>query len=157
MEEKIAVSGSAILTQCLIDRLKVAMLGESFIYRQKWAQKATPDGRAYWAHMGSASFLTGRGESSESIRGGWATPAARDYRSGQAKRAVERRHAININDQVMLIKGKLVGESIVDMAIDGNLNPAFSAWAQGYPRTWCKSAILADRSGRISGKVPSKK
>ena len=39
------------------------------------------------------------------LSGGWITPQRKDFRCGQAKRYLEGKHAVSINDQVMLTSG----------------------------------------------------
>ncbi len=54
----------------------------------------------------------------------WATPQARDYRTGQAKRWDNPERSRNLNDQAAKSEG------------GGQLNPRWVEWLMGYPSNY---------------------
>lgn len=76
-------SRSANLQSSLVNRLqaKTASVG-STLYKLTWKGRATPMGRSISALRASVRRISAKG--SGSSRKGWATPAARDYRSESA-------------------------------------------------------------------------
>jgi hypothetical protein len=78
----------------------------------------------------------------------WITPQAKDYRSGQAKRYLEKKHALSLNDQVKV--GPTLPGSTAQTENKGQLNPAFSLWLMGYPTEWLSCAPLVTRLSRKS-------
>lgn len=101
-------SASAALSSSLASRLQAQLpTGGLTLYRQTWKQRTTPSGAPYWEHTASALRTSGSDcigwptpttntkNQPETARGletlagvakltGWATPAARDYRSESA-------------------------------------------------------------------------
>jgi len=93
----------------------------------------------------------------------WVTPQTKDFRSGQAKRYIEGKHAVSINDQVMLAQltdsGEMPSGSIAatgNGVLSGQLNPGHSRWLMSLPPIWDVCGIRAAdaiRSRRSSKKA----
>ena len=76
----------------------------------------------------------------------FATPQARDYRSGQAERWINPERSQNLNDQVKLFttpcaadaKGSTGGNNHRSLRTDvqGQLNPDWVEWLMGFPTGW---------------------
>lgn len=65
----------------------------------------------------------------ELMREWYATPQARDYRTGQAKRWKSSERSRNLNDQIS------AGENQME-AGNGQLNPTWVEWLMGFPTGW---------------------
>ena len=65
----------------------------------------------------------------ELMRERYATPQARDYRTGQAKRWKNSERSRNLNDQIA------AGENRMEVG-SGQLNPAWVEWLMGFPIGW---------------------
>jgi DNA (cytosine-5)-methyltransferase 1 len=100
-------------------------------------------------------------------RGTWATPQARDYRSGSAERWDDKRRSRNLNDQVAKFPtptvamgkgssggaltrktGKSRRNDRLDYAVEGEakngrLNPQWVEWLMGWPIGWTELQPLA--------------
>ena len=87
----------------------------------------------------------------------WVTPQTKDYRCGQAKRYTEKRHAVSVNDQVMLVSGRPATGSPASTAKAGQLNPAHSRWLMGLPTEWDSCGAMVIRLSRRSRKASSKR
>jgi len=93
----------------------------------------------------------------------WVTPQTKDFRTGQAKRYIEGKHAVSINDQVMLAQltdsGEMPSGSIAatgNGVLSGQLNPGHSRWLMSLPPIWDVCGIRAAdaiRSRRSSKKA----
>ena len=95
-----ASSRSVALTLSLESRLqaKTRELG-STLYKMTWKEKTTPSGRRLpW--LVASGLRTKDSESTGLDR--WATPQARDYRSGASKRFIHPDRSNDLNDQVQL-------------------------------------------------------
>lgn len=96
-------SASLLLQSSLASRLRARMPFSGLIlYRVIWKTRATPLGRRICAARGSAL------QTSASASTGWATPAARDYRSPNLKTYQERGGEANgeqLNNQVFHLVG----------------------------------------------------
>lgn len=84
--------------------------------------------------------------------GSWATPQARDYRSGQATRWLDSRRSRNLNDQVAMFPTPKASDhnkrgivkpvsrnglpGAVGSGIGGQLNPNWVEWLMGWPVGW---------------------
>lgn len=79
----------------------------------------------------------------------WATPQARDYRTGEAHRWKDDRRSNNLNDQVAFfatprasdangskIPPNKQGGLGLNQQVSGKLNPEFVEWLQNWPRGW---------------------
>src|SRR5258708_37871406 len=67
------------------------------LWQWTWKRLTTRLGRAYWAHIASARRTSGSGSTS------WVSPQRGDGdRGGQAKRYLEKAHAVRLNDQSLL-------------------------------------------------------
>lgn len=65
----------------------------------------------------------------ELMREQYATPQARDYRTGQAERWMNKKRSRNLNDQIA------AGENRMEVG-SGQLNPAWVEWLMGFPIGW---------------------
>jgi hypothetical protein len=86
---------------------------------------------------------------------GWGTPRVSSSRgNGNPSRSAD--GMARLEDQVhgVDLSGVTSDSPTAETEKRGALNPAFSAWLQGYPKAWCEAAILAHRSMR---KVPQKR
>ena len=90
-------SNSAALTSSLASKLRTRLepLG-STSYRLTWRLKTTPAGRSFSQLVASARPISDKDNT------GWATPQARDYRSGTAERFLNPERSSDLNDQVHL-------------------------------------------------------
>ena len=81
---------------------------------------------------------------------GWATPAARDWRSDEAQYGTKGRP---LPRQARLTaSGPTPSGSPAPTASGGRLNPAFSLWLMGFPSDWLMVApVKASRALRRSG------
>lgn len=114
-------------------------------------------GRVVWLTDSGEKPIGSIAETKESATGSWITPQSKDYRCGQAKRYLEGKHAVSINDQVMLSdSGKTRSGSTAATGSTGQLNPALPRWLQGLPTVWDDCGVMVIRSRRKSRKVSSK-
>ena len=81
---------------------------------------------------------------------GWATPAARDWKSGDASEATMNRNARPLNEQATLMVGFPSGATPsshhASTAKRAVLNPRFSLWLMGYPEEWASCGERAMQS-----------
>ena len=90
----------------------------------------------------------------ETGSGSFATPQARDYRTGQASRWNDAERSRNLNDQVAMFPtptsrdhkdtgdltnvpvNGLLGRAVNPSKVSGSLNPQWVEWLMGYPSEW---------------------
>lgn len=76
------------------------------------------------------------------VEASWATPRVGNNNGfGNPTRAADGK--CRLEDQ---IHGVLSNGSPVATGSSGQLNPAFSRWLMGYPKSWCEAALRASRS-----------
>lgn len=74
----------------------------------------------------------------ELMRERYATPQARDYRTGQAKRWKNSERSRNLNDQIA------AGENRMEVG-SGQLNPTWVEWLMGFPTGWTELSVSETR------------
>jgi hypothetical protein len=79
----------------------------------------------------------------------WATPTARDWRSGEASEATMSRNARPLDEQIVHF-GPTPNGSAVPMAKRGAPNPEFACWLMGWPDDLTCGALRAIQSFRSS-------
>lgn len=176
-----ASSESAALSLFLGSRCRALTEGRgSTLYTLTWKAWATPSGRSFSLLRASAPRTSGTGSSSgrkgwptpcsqDGPKGGpgqgadrlpaavrlvgWATPAARDYRSDRSQMSSEDLYGSKgqpLARQVLYTLGETSNGSTSQTAPDGLLNQAFSLWLLGIPDEWLTFAPPATRSPRKS-------
>jgi len=137
------------------------------IYRMRWSSITTPKGRVIHKIVASGR-RTSDNDFGLPLKG-WATAAARDYRSESAtdefneKRWAHARgkplsaeatlagwDAPNDTDQPMrlLPDGTILTGSTAGMESGGQLNPSMSKWLMGYPDAWDTCAMKIQKKPR---------
>jgi len=94
---------------------------------------------------------------------GWPTPTSRDHKDGKEcpnvplNALLGRVAWLTANPQAARITadGIMLTGCSAGMESGGQLNPAFSAWLQGFPEAWCKAAISCQLPARLR-KAPKK-
>ena len=136
-----------------------------------------PDGKSPEAHLAMKTRMgvrDGSGANRTSITdiqvmakmAGWPTPQARDHFPAHTPEYIAEKKAqghgmSNLNDLAqatgpmrLTVSGEMLIGSSAEMESGGQLNPAFSAWLQGYPEVWCNAALscqLPTRSRKNKG------
>ena len=72
---------------------------------------------------------------------GWATPAARDWRSEKSSEAHQAKRLAERRGKALSVEATWCNAGMAG----GALNPSFSAWLMGYPPEWCLCAMKAKR------------
>lgn len=134
-----ASSESVALTQSLVNKCQELLgTGGLIEYTQTWKEKVTPSGIAYWEHTASKPRI------SDSDCTGWATPAARDYRSESATDEFNAERDAHPRGKPLSyqVLGVVIESPIAETeSNDGcQLNPSFSRWLMGFPPAWCDCA-----------------
>jgi len=88
---------------------------------------------------------------------GWPTPTSRDHKDCKEcpnvplNALLGRVAWLSSNPQAARITadGTMLTGCFAGMESGGQLNPAFSAWLQGFPETWCKAAISCQLPTRL--------
>ena len=87
---------------------------------------------------------------------GWPTPTSRDHKDGKEcpnvpLNALGRVAWLTANPQAARITadGTMLTGCSAGMESGGRLNPAFSAWLQGFPEAWCHAAISCQLPPRL--------
>ena len=91
---------------------------------------------------------------------GWATPAARDWRSDRSQQTDEELYGTKgqpLPRQILKVPGANATSSPAAMGKRAALDPAFSRWLMGFPTGWDDYAPTAMRSSRKSQKLLSKR
>lgn len=132
---------------------------ERMLERRAECKERTGNGNGFGLTLGQQAMLvTGPGLA------GWATPSARDWKSGDASETTLARNARPLNEQaVNYCPPSTSGESSpagTASTAGLALNPLHSLWLQGYPAAWLLCVGLGTRlipaSGRRSSKPSSK-
>lgn len=91
-----------------------------------------PDNESFF-HTPTCGGMDGGSNSRKALKKrqeAFATPQARDYRSGQASRWDDPARSRNLNDQIAKYPTMMVSEE------NGRLNPEFVEWLMGWPQGW---------------------